>query len=247
MAIEGLTVELYLKYKRKQMTDEQISKLFDVHREKIRLWKKSHGLEDVVMDRWETWEKYWPEDVAELKRKYKECVGKGWSDFATAEELKMTRGSFHRFKARYFPDDIWTHKSPTLVFTPAQKRVITQRELDPRIIRRRMKELGKTFEQAVDMGKTQAGRWRGNPGEQKVGKKKRKELPVDYKPKTTKKRKKMPKRQNEFRPRQIESMKELGISKSLAFYRVNVLKWTKQRAATEPVHNNGGRRSELQG
>jgi hypothetical protein len=193
LEIEGLTPEIYLRYKRKELTDEQIAKLYDVKPKSIRWWKYQRGLNDVIISRWETWEKYFPEDLKKLLDKFLELEKMYYSDQAMADEMGLTHGSFSRFKKRYFPDRVLTSKSDPIRFTSVQKRIITQRGLDAHLIRRRIREGGKTFEEAIAMGPRITG-WKGDPGDQMVGPVRKKDLPEDYEPKGSNYRKKKKKR-----------------------------------------------------
>lgn len=98
-----LTPEMYLRYKRTKLHDRHIARLYNCSTETLRTWKKERGLIGVTIRKWETWEKFFPEEFERLKKKITQLHQRGWKQEAIAEELGMSRQALSRFIAKYLP------------------------------------------------------------------------------------------------------------------------------------------------
>jgi uncharacterized protein YjcR len=101
--LDELTPELYLRYKRTKLHDRHIARLYGCSQETLTAWKRKHGLIGLNIQLWSTWEKYFPEEIEKMKKKFIELYNKGWKQEAIAEELGVSRQSLSRFIQRYLP------------------------------------------------------------------------------------------------------------------------------------------------
>jgi hypothetical protein len=120
--LDELTPEFYLKYKKAEMTDTEIGRIFDCSLESVVHWKRRKGLTGVNIRNWETWDKYFPEDVARLKRSFLRYYNWNWTHQAIADEMGLGRNQLTVFKDRYFPDLM---RRKRIAWTAEQKAIAT--------------------------------------------------------------------------------------------------------------------------
>jgi len=101
--LDDLTPELYLKYKRTKLRDDQIARLYGCSQETLVQWKRKNGLVGVNIQSWSIREKYFPEEIEKMKKKFIRLYKKGWKREAIAEELGMSRQTLTRFVLKYLP------------------------------------------------------------------------------------------------------------------------------------------------
>jgi uncharacterized protein YjcR len=134
--LDELTPELYLKYKRTKLHDIQIARLYGCSQETLTAWKRKHGLIGVSIKKWNTWEKYFPDEVEKIKKKFIELYNQGWKQEAIAEELGISRASLSRFIKKYLP-----HMKAFEIkirFSEEQKEIIRKNGLKVNTVLRRI-------------------------------------------------------------------------------------------------------------
>jgi uncharacterized protein YjcR len=93
--------------------------MFDCSLDRVQDWKNEHGLTGVNMRLWETWDKYFPDDVRRLKRAYEKYYNWGWKHAAIADEMGLSPSQLTRFKDRYYPNKV---RRKRIVLTEEQKK-----------------------------------------------------------------------------------------------------------------------------
>lgn len=217
--LADLTPQIYMRYKRTEMTDTEIARLYDVSLETITNWKKANGLSGKINVRsWETWDKYFPDEVRKIKKRFLELYNQGWKHIYIAEELGMTRNQLTRFKDRYFPDMM---SRVTLRFTDEQKRIAKEHGIKLDTARHRIHN-GMDVEEAIRKPIESEG-WRGDPDKRMIGNKTAKEVTDEP----------LVRIKDHLTEEEIQKAYDKGLSRNVLYRRIRA-GWSKQAIINTP-------------
>lgn len=221
--IDGLTPGLYLKYKRKGLTDLEVGRLFDRSHTTVNEWKKENGLGDVDIKSWDTWDKYFPEEINRMKKTFSELHDRFWEHSAIAKEMEMSIATLTKFKKRYFPELMQEKKS---LFTKEQIETAKKNGIALNTAWRRVKKQGMAPDQAVR--EPIAKGWRGDPNARMIGDVPISEVEdfVSY--------------QYPFTPQEVKRASKKGITWAMLTNRYRK-GWKKTRALTQPPGKRRGK------
>ncbi|HET6872607.1 MAG TPA: hypothetical protein VFH42_06410 [Sporolactobacillaceae bacterium] len=105
-ALYNLTPDLYLKYKKRKISDREIAKLFKTTYKKVNEWKKNNGFGYVDFRRKDVFYRYFPDVLEREKKKYLSLYEKGWDLYSIASELNMSPSAVSKFREVHFPEHI---------------------------------------------------------------------------------------------------------------------------------------------
>lgn len=152
--IEGLTVELYKKYKKRKLSDTQIGILHDRSLDTVNKWKRERGIKSELKPYAMPTKKG---HIKEAIRITREGLAEGRSITSIRDELEMSKGTFIRFRHKYLPDTMGQPKTAFSVFSKEQTRIRKENGINLKTALSRLNS-GYTKDEAVTMPVKKVGR-----------------------------------------------------------------------------------------
>jgi transposase len=145
--LKELTPEIYMRYKRKRLSDRQIASLYDCTLQTIVDWKRVNDLLNVVSAAsWKSWGGQFPRDLKRKKDLFWSLYNQGLKHQHIAEGMDMTRHELTSFKRYAFPELM--RKKPRRL-TEEEKKIAKENGISLNTVSQRIRQYDMTVEEAI--------------------------------------------------------------------------------------------------